>query len=47
MGPLGLQIIRDGTKFGEKILIHAQIMAKNEIQNGGRRHFEFTFGLYF
>ena len=29
------------------MLIDDQIMAQNEIQNGGRRHLEFTSGGYF
>jgi len=29
-------------KFGSKILINAQIMPENQIQNGGRRHLEFV-----
>jgi len=31
----------------QKIMIDAQIMAQNEIQNGGRRHLEFiSIGYY-
>jgi len=34
------------TKFGEKI-DKRQIYAKNEIEDGGRRHLEFISGGYF
>ena len=47
MSGLVLLISHHGTKFGAKMLIDAQIIAQNEIQNGGCRHLEFTSGGYF
>jgi len=47
LGPIGLSSFRHCTKFGAKMLIDAQSMAQNEIQNGGRRHLEFISGGHF
>jgi len=47
MGVLRLLIFHYCTKFGAKMLMDAQIMVQNGIQNGGRRHLEFTSGGYF
>ena len=44
---LRLLIFYHGTKFGAKMLIAPKLWPKNEIQNGGRRHLEFTSGGYF
>jgi len=40
-------IFRHCTKFGAKMLINAEFIYRNEIQNGGRHHLEFTSGGYF
>jgi len=40
---LRLLILHHYNKIGAKILIYAQIMAQNEIQNGGRRHLKFNY----
>ena len=47
IGSLGMLIFQHGTKFGAKMLIAPKLWPKNEIQNGGRRHLEFTSGGYF